>query len=77
MGPTTSAKTMDHQPLSPNEEFARHETDQRVQAWKQVWPPSGAVQPASEKDLTGRIKVLHQGGGAYPNFIKATEGIRL
>jgi len=52
-------------------------TAQRVQAWKRVWPPTESVKPAAEKAPKGQMKNLGETGGAYPNYIKPTEGVRL
>lgn len=50
---------------------------EREQPWTKVWPPVEEVKPASEKSKAGQMRVLYNGGGAYPNFIKPTEGVRL
>jgi hypothetical protein len=78
MGVTSSENLEHHHPLSPIEELSLEaQGDHRFQPWKPLWPPTQAVKPATEKSLRGRQTVLHAGGGAYPNYIKPTEGVRL
>jgi hypothetical protein len=50
--------------------------EKRSQPWKSSWPPIHSVKPASEQARAGAL-MLQGGGGAYPNFIKSTEGVRL
>lgn len=47
------------------------------QPWKAQWPPRGPTQPASNQAKKGDAVILLEGGGAYPNTIKDTEGSRL
>ena len=78
MGSSDLSKNENNQPLSPTEQLAAKDyEDSRVQVWKGIWPPTQAVTPIRENGAAGQTQVLHQGGGAYPNFIKATEGVRL
>lgn len=48
----------------------------KAQPWKKVWPPSGPVEPIGNQIKRGNV-VLFEGGGAYPNKIKESEGSRL
>jgi len=64
--------------MAPNLKGLANKGDgDRNQPWKTVWPPAEEVKPASEKSRAGQMRVLYAGGGAYPNFIKPTEGVRL
>lgn len=53
------------------------EKKEKRQPWKGQWPPRGPTQPASNQAKTGEPVILLEGGGAYPNKIKETEGSRL
>jgi len=78
MGISGSENAENYHPLSPIEELSLEgRDDHRIQAWKPIWPPTHAVTPATEKSHMGQQTVLHSGGGAYPNYIKPTEGVRL
>ena len=50
---------------------------QKQQPWKAQWPPRGETKPASSRAKKGEAVILLEGGGAYPNQIKETEGSRL
>jgi len=49
----------------------------KSQPWKSQWPPSTPVQPGGEQATAGKAIILQGGGGAYPNNIRPTEGVRL
>lgn len=48
----------------------------KQQPWKAIWPPAESVSPRGNTIKQGKV-VLFDGGGAYPNKIKHSEGSRL
>ena len=49
----------------------------RLQPWKSQWPPQGPVSPLKTKAQKGQNVVLVEGGGgAYPNKIMESQGVR-
>ena len=59
------------------EEKKQDAQQQKRQPWKAQWPPRGPTQPASNQVKKGEAVILLEGGGAYPDKIKETEGSRL
>ena len=48
----------------------------KSQPWKRIWPPQQEVRPIGNQVKNGKV-ILFEGGGAYPNKIKDSEGRRL